>query len=339
MSIRVAINGFGRIGRLTFRNLHARSSEFEVVAINDLTDNAMLSTLLKYDSTHRRFPGKVEHDEQHLIVDGKPIRALAVRNPTELPWGDMGVDVVLESTGIFTARAAGGKPGYDTHLEAGAKRVVLSAPAKDGADLTCVLGVNDDRLTPDMKCISNASCTTNCLAPVAQVLHESFGIVKGLMTTVHAYTNDQPVQDQPHKDPYRARAAAQNIIPTSTGAAKAVGLVIPELQGKLTGIALRVPVITGSVVDLTVLLSKNVTEADVNSAMKAAAEGPLKGILCYTEDPIVSSDVIGDAHSSIFAADFTQVIEGNMLKVVSWYDNEWGYSARTADLIARIGKF
>jgi len=339
MSIRVAINGFGRIGRLTFRNLHARSSEFEVVAINDLTDNAMLSTLLKYDSTHRRFPGKVEHDEKHLIVDGKPIRALAVRNPTELPWGDMGVDVVLESTGIFTARAAGGKPGYDTHLEAGAKRVVLSAPAKDGADLTCVLGVNDDRLTPDMKCISNASCTTNCLAPVAQVLHESFGIVKGLMTTVHAYTNDQPVQDQPHKDPYRARAAAQNIIPTSTGAAKAVGLVIPELQGKLTGIALRVPVITGSVVDLTVLLSKNVTEADVNSAIKAAAEGPLKGILCYTEDPIVSSDVIGDTHSSIFAADFTQVIDGNMLKVVSWYDNEWGYSARTADLIARIGKF
>ena len=339
MSIRVAINGFGRIGRLTFRNLHARSSEFEVVAINDLTDNAMLSTLLKYDSTHRRFPGKVEHDDKHLIVDGKPIRALAVRNPTELPWGDMGVDVVVESTGIFTARAAGDKPGYDTHLEAGAKRVVLSAPAKDGADLTCVLGVNDDLLTPDMKCISNASCTTNCLAPVAKVLHESFGIEKGLMTTVHAYTNDQPTQDQPHKDPYRARAAAQNIIPTSTGAAKAVGLVIPELQGKLTGIALRVPVITGSVVDLTVLLSKNVTEADVNSAMKTAAAGPLKGILCYTEDPIVSSDIIGDPHSSIFAADFTQVIDGNMLKVVSWYDNEWGYSARTADLIARIGKF
>jgi glyceraldehyde 3-phosphate dehydrogenase len=339
MSIRVAINGFGRIGRLTFRNLHARSSEFEVVAINDLTDNAMLSTLLKYDSTHRRFPGKVEHDDKHLIVDGKPIRALAVRNPTELPWGDMGVDVVVESTGIFTARAAGDKPGYDTHLEAGAKRVVLSAPAKDGADLTCVLGVNDDLLTPDMKCISNASCTTNCLAPVAKVLHESFGIEKGLMTTVHAYTNDQPAQDQPHKDPYRARAAAQNIIPTSTGAAKAVGLVIPELQGKLTGISLRVPVITGSVVDLTVLLSKNVTEADVNSAMKTAAAGPLKGILCYTEDPIVSSDIIGDPHSSIFAADFTQVIDGNMLKVVSWYDNEWGYSARTADLIARIGKF
>lgn len=339
MSIRVAINGFGRIGRLTFRNLHARSSEFEVVAINDLTDNAMLSTLLKYDSTHRRFAGKVEHDDQNLIVDGKPIRALAVRNPAELPWGEMGVDVVLESTGIFTARAAGGKPGYDTHLEAGAKRVVLSAPAKDGADLTCVLGVNDDQLTADLKCISNASCTTNCLAPVAKVLHESFGIVKGLMTTVHAYTNDQPTQDQPHKDPYRARAGAVNIIPTSTGAAKAVGLVIPALQGKLTGIALRVPVQTGSVVDLTTLLAKSVTAEEVNAAMKAAAEGPLKGVLCYTEDPIVSTDIIGDPHSSIFAADFTQVIDGNMLKVVSWYDNEWGYSVRTADLIARIGKF
>ncbi len=339
MSIRVAINGFGRIGRLTFRNLHARSSEFEVVAINDLTDNEMLATLLKYDSIHRRFPGKVSFDAEHLIVDGKKIKALAVRNPAELPWSDLGVDVVVESTGIFTARATDSKPGYDTHLKAGAKRVVLSAPAKDGADLTCVLGVNDDKLTPDMKCISNASCTTNCLAPVAKVLHETFGIEKGLMTTVHAYTNDQPTQDQPHQDPYRARAAAQNIIPTSTGAAKAVGLVIPELKGKLTGIALRVPVPTGSVVDLTVILGKNATEADINSAIKAAAEGPLKGILCYTEDPIVSTDIIGDSHSSIFAADFTQVIEGNMAKIVSWYDNEWGYSCRTADLIAKIGKW
>ena len=338
MSIRVAINGFGRIGRLTFRNLHARSDEFEVVAINDLTDNSMLRTLLKYDSTHRRFPGTVEHDDEHLIVDGKPIKAMAVRNPAELPWGDMGVDVVVESTGIFTARSGNGKPGYDTHLEAGAKRVVLSAPAKDGADLTCVLGVNDDKLTADLKCISNASCTTNCLAPVAKVLHESFGIEKGLMTTVHAYTNDQPTQDQPHKDPYRARAGAVNIIPTSTGAAKAVGLVIPELQGKLTGIALRVPVQTGSVVDLTTSLSKSVTAEEVNAAVKAAAEGPLKGVLCYTEDPIVSTDIIGDPHSSIFAADFTQVLDGNMLKVVSWYDNEWGYSSRTADLISKIAK-
>lgn len=339
MSIRVAINGFGRIGRLTFRNLHARSDEFEVVGINDLTDNSMLRTLLKYDSTHGRFPGSVEHDDEHLIVDGKPIKAMAVRNPAELPWGDMGVDVVVESTGIFTARGGSGKPGYASHLDAGAKRVVLSAPAKDGADLTCVLGVNDDKLTPDLKCISNASCTTNCLAPVAKVLHESFGIEKGLMTTVHAYTNDQPTQDQPHADPYRARAAAVNIIPTSTGAAKAVGLVIPELQGKLTGIALRVPVQTGSVVDLTASMKKNVSPEEVNAAMKEAAEGPLKGVLYYTEDPIVSTDIIGDPHSSIFASDFTQVIDGNMLKVVSWYDNEWGYSSRTADLIAKIASF
>jgi len=306
------------------------------VGINDLTNNKMLAHLLKYDSTHGRFNGTVEHDDEHLIIDGKPIKAMSERNPAELPWGDLGVDVVVESTGIFTNRAGNGKAGYDSHLEAGAKRVVLSAPAKDGADLTCVLGVNDDKLTADLKCISNASCTTNCLAPVAKVLHEKFGINNGLMTTVHAYTNDQPTQDQPHADPYRARAAAQNIIPTSTGAAKAVGLVIPELQGKLTGIALRVPVITGSVVDLTVNLGKKVTEADINSAIKEAAEGPLKGILCFMEDPIVSTDIIGDPHSSIFAADFTQVIDGNLAKVVSWYDNEWGYSSRTADLIARI---
>jgi glyceraldehyde 3-phosphate dehydrogenase len=339
VAIRVAINGFGRIGRLTFRVLHERAKEFEVVAINDLTENSMLTTLLKYDSTHRRFPGKVEHDHENLIVDGKKIRALSVRNPTELPWGDMKVDVVIESTGIFTGRATDQKPGYDSHLKAGAKRVVLSAPAKDQPDLTCVLGVNDDKLTADMKCISNASCTTNCLAPVAKVLHEKFGIEKGLMTTVHAYTNDQVVQDSPHKDPYRARTAAQNIIPTSTGAAKAVGEVIPALKGKLTGISLRVPVPTGSVVDLTVLLSRDVTKEEVNSAMKAAAEGPLKGILCYTEDPIVSTDIIGDPHSSIFAADFTQVLQGNLLKVVSWYDNEWGYSVRTVDLVAKLGKF
>jgi glyceraldehyde 3-phosphate dehydrogenase len=338
VAIRVAINGFGRIGRLTYRNLHARSSEFEVVAINDLTDNKMLATLLKYDSTFRRFPGRVESDSEHLIVDGKKIRAMAVRNPAELPWRDMAVDVVVESTGVFTGRAKDGKAGYDSHLQAGAKRVVLSAPAKDAPDLTCVLGVNDDKLTAEMKCISNASCTTNCLAPIAKVLHDSFGIEKGLMTTVHAYTNDQVVQDFPHQDPYRARAAAQNIIPTTTGAAKAVGEVIPALKGKLTGIALRVPVATGSVVDLTTIMSRDVTKEEVNAAMKKAAEGPLKGILCYTEDPIVSTDIIGDPHSSIFAADFTQVMAGNLLKVVSWYDNEWGYSTRTADLIAKIAK-
>ncbi len=336
MAIKVAINGFGRIGRLTFRGLIERSSEFEVVAINDLTDNKMLATLLKYDSTHRRFPGTVDFDDEHLIVNGKKIKALALRNPAECPWGDLGVDVVVESTGVFSARKTDTKPGYDSHLDAGAKRVVLSAPAKDGADLTCVLGVNDDKLTKDLKCISNASCTTNCLAPVAKVLNEKFGIVDGLMTTIHAYTNDQNVQDLPHQDPYRARAAAVNIIPTSTGAASAVGLVIPELKGKLTGIAMRVPVVTGSVVDLTVNLEKKASVAEVNATMKAAAEGPLKGILCYTEDPLVSSDIIGDPHSSIFAAPFTQMIGDKLLKIVSWYDNEWGYSCRTVDLIAKI---
>ncbi len=338
MAIRVAINGFGRIGRLVFRNLYERKGEFEVVAINDLTDNKMLATLLKYDSTHRRFPGTVGHDADNLIVDGKKIRALAVKNPAELPWKEMNVDVVVESTGVFTGRAKDGKAGYDSHLTAGAKRVILSAPAKDAPDLTCVLGVNDDKLTADMKCVSNASCTTNCLAPVAKVLHETFGIEKGLMTTVHAYTNDQVVQDFPHKDPYRARSAAVNIIPTSTGAAKAVGEVIPALKGKLTGIALRVPVTTGSVVDLVALMSKTVTKEEVNAAIKKAAEGPLKGILCYTEDPIVSTDIIGDPHSSIFAADFTQVLDGNLLKIVSWYDNEWGYSVRTVDLITKMMK-
>jgi glyceraldehyde 3-phosphate dehydrogenase len=336
----VAINGFGRIGRLTFRNLIERPAEFEVVAVNDLTDNRTLATLLKYDSIHGRFPGTVDYDDEHLIVKGRAIEALSKREPAELPWGSLGVDVVIESTGIFTARASGSKSGYDTHLKAGAKRVVLSAPAKDGADLTVVLGVNDDKLTPQMKCISNASCTTNCLAPVAKVLHSSFGIESGLMTTIHAYTNDQNVQDQPHKDLYRTRAAAQNIIPTSTGAAKAVGLVIPELNGKLTGIAMRVPVTTGSVVDLVANLSREADAAQINAAMKKAADGPLKGILAYTEDAIVSTDVIHDPHSSIFAADWTQVLggSGKLAKVVSWYDNEWGYSCRTADLVAKFGR-
>ncbi len=339
MAIKVAINGFGRIGRLTFRNLLSRPDEFEVVAINDLTNNKTLATLLKYDSTHGRFPGDVSYDDDNLIVDGKNVRALAERNPADLPWGDLGVDVCIESTGIFTARKAGDKAGYDSHLDAGAKRVVLSAPAKDGADLTLVFGVNDDQLTADMKCVSNASCTTNCLAPVAKILHETFGIDSGLMTTVHAYTNDQNVQDQPHKDLYRTRSAAQNIIPTTTGAAKAVGLVIPDLNGKLTGISMRVPVATGSVVDLVANLNKEATAEEINAAVKAAADGPMKGILCYTEDPIVSTDIIDDPHSSIFAADWTQVLggTGKMIKVVSWYDNEWGYSCRTADLVARMG--
>lgn len=339
MAIRVGINGFGRIGRLVFRNLAARAGEFEVMAINDLTDNKTLATLLKYDSTHRRFSGSVSYTDTHLIVDGKQIRALEERDPAKLPWGELKVDVVVESTGIFTGRAGGGKPGYDSHLQAGAKRVVLSAPAKDGADLTCVLGVNDDKLTKDHKCISNASCTTNCLAPIAKVLHEKFGIEKGLMTTVHSYTNDQQLLDLPHKDLYRSRAAALNIIPTTTGAAQAVGLVIPELKGKLTGFSLRVPTPTGSVVDLTAVTKKAITKEEVNAAMKAASEGPLKGILKYTEDPIVSTDIIGDPHSSIFVPDWTYVIEGNLVKVVSWYDNEWGYSCRTVDLIAKVGKF
>jgi glyceraldehyde 3-phosphate dehydrogenase len=337
VAIRVAINGFGRIGRLTYRNLFARSNEFEVVAINDLTDNYTLATLLKYDSTHGRFDGNVSHDDKHLIVNDKKVQVFEVRNPKELPWGDLGIDVVVESTGVFTKRSADGKPGYDSHIEAGAKKVVLSAPAKDSPDLTVVLGVNDDQLSGDMKCVSNASCTTNCLAPVAKVLNDSFGIERGLMTTVHAYTNDQRVQDMPHSDLYRARSAAQNIIPTTTGAAKAVALVVPELEGKLTGMAMRVPVATGSVVDLTVILNQSVTEDGVNKAVKAAADGPMKGILEYTEDPIVSTDIIGNPHSSIFAAPFTQVMNDNMLKVVSWYDNEWGYSSRTADLVAKFG--
>lgn len=319
----------------------ARSDEFEVVAVNDLTDNKTLATLLKYDSIHGRFPGTVEYDDDALIVNGRSIKALAYRNPADLPWRDLGVDVAVESTGIFTQRGNENKPGYASHLTAGAKRVVLSAPAKDGADLTCVLGVNDDLLTPELKCISNASCTTNCLAPVAKVLHDNFGIQNGLMTTVHAYTNDQNLQDQPHSDLYRARAGALNIIPTTTGAAKAVGLVIPELAGKLTGIAMRVPVASGSVVDLTANLEKGTSVEEINTLVKKAAEGPLKGVLCYSEDPLVSSDIVGDSHSSIFTADYTQVLgdSGKFVKVVSWYDNEWGYSCRTADLIARIGQF
>ena len=338
MAIRVGINGFGRIGRLVFRRMAEKPNVFDIVGINDITDTKTLAYLLKYDSVHRRFQGEVGCDAESLTVNGKKIKAMAIKDPATLPWRELGVDVVIESTGIFTARGGAGKVGYASHLDAGARKVILSAPAKDDPDLTCVLGVNDDRLTPEMKCISNASCTTNCLAPVAKILHEKFGIVKGLMTTIHAYTNDQRVLDLPHKDMYRARAAALNIIPTSTGAAKAVGLVIPALKGKMTGISMRVPVPTGSVVDLVVETAKPVTKEAVNAAIQEAAAGSLKGILKYTEDAIVSSDVIGDPHSSIFAADQTMVIGDNMLKIISWYDNEWGYSCRTADLIEKIGK-
>ena len=341
MAIKVAINGFGRIGRLTFRNLIQRPDVFEVVGVNDLTDNKTMAILLKYDSVHGRFDGSVEYDDDHLIVNGKKIRVSEQRDPRQLPWSELGAQVIVESTGVFCSRATDSKAGYDSHLMAGAKKVIISAPAKDEPDLTCVIGVNDNRLTSEMHCISNASCTTNCLAPVAKVLNDQFGIESGLMTTVHAYTNDQNILDLPHKDLYRARAAAANIIPTSTGAAKAVGLVIPELDGKLTGMAMRVPVSSGSIVDLTVNLAKGTTADEINSAMKAAAEGAMKGILFYAIDPLVSTDIIDDPHSSIFASDFTATIgaEGKMAKVLSWYDNEWGYSCRTADLVEKVGAF
>jgi len=312
-----------------------KSDVFEVVGINDLTNNKTLATLLKYDSIHGRFPGTVDFDDETLTVNGKKIAAMAERDPAALPWGKLGAEFVLESTGVFRGRATADKAGFDSHIKAGAKKVVISAPAND-PDLTCVLGVNDGDLKPEHLCVSNASCTTNCLAPVAKVLNEKFGIVKGLMTTVHSYTNDQVIQDFPHKDLYRARAAALNIIPTTTGAAKAVGLVIPDLQGKLTGYSLRVPTPTGSCVDLTCEMAKPVTEDAVNAAIKAAAEGPMKGILHYTEDPIVLSDIVGDSHSSIFAGPWTTVVGDNLLKILTWYDNEWGYSCRSVDLIEKL---
>src|SRR5262245_44990466 len=288
----------------------ARPQEFDIVAINDLGSPEALAMLLKYDSVQGRFNGTVEASSNGLVVNGKKIRICAEKDPRNLPWKAEAVEVAVESTGFFTAREKDGKPGYDSHLGAGARKVVLSAPAKDHPDLTCVLGVNDKQLTPEHHCISNASCTTNCLAPMVKVLHENFGLEKGLMTTIHAYTNDQRVSDQLHSDPHRSRAAALNIIPTSTGAAKAVGLVLPELNGKLTGISLRVPVAAGSITDLVATLHKTVTKEEVNAAMKAAAQGPLKGILEYTEDPIVSSDVIGNPHSSIFDASWTTVLGG-----------------------------
>ncbi|AMV22179.1 Glyceraldehyde-3-phosphate dehydrogenase 1 [Planctomyces sp. SH-PL14] len=317
-----------------------RGGEFDVLAINDLSDPKALAVLFKYDSIQGRYEGEVKAEGDSLIIDGKKIKVVAERDPAKLPWKSMGVKVALESTGFFTKRANGDKPGYDSHLAAGAEKVVLSAPSdKDSpTDYTCVMGVNDAGLTAAHKTVSNASCTTNCLAPLAKVLDEQFGIEKGLMTTVHAYTNDQRVSDQIHSDLRRARAAALNIIPTSTGAAKAVGEVLPKLNGKLTGISLRVPVGTGSVTDLVAVMGKTVTVESVNAAIKEAAEGPLKGILVYNTDPIVSSDVIGHPASSIFDASWTQVIGGNLLKVLSWYDNEFGYSNRTADLIAKIAK-
>lgn len=325
---KVAINGFGRIGRLSFRSL-LQKENIEVAAINDLTDTHTLAHLLKYDSNHGRFDGTVESDDQHIIVNGRAIRVYAEREPKNLPWGDLGISIVLESTGFFVDEAGAGG-----HLTAGAKKVVISAPAK-GNIPTVVLGVNDDIMTGDETILSNASCTTNCLAPMAKVLDDNFGIEKGYITTVHAYTSDQSLQDAPHKDLRRARAGAVSIIPTSTGAAKAVGLVLPHLNGKLDGIAMRVPTPTGSLTDLTCLLKKETTAAEINAAMKAAADGPMKGIMEYTEDPIVSIDIVGNPHSNIFDSKLTSA-SGTLVKVVGWYDNEAGYSARSADLIAKL---
>ena len=338
MTVRVGINGFGRIGRNFFRALDAqkalgKNADIEIIAVNDLTDNATLAHLLKFDSILGRLSYDVTLEGDDTIVVGDiKIKALEVKaGPAELPWGDLGVDVVVESTGIFTnaAKAKG-------HLDAGAKKVIISAPATD-PDITIVFGVNDDKYDGSQNIISNASCTTNCLGPLAKVLNDEFGIVKGLMTTIHAYTQDQNLQDGPHSDLRRARAAALNIVPTSTGAAKAIGLVLPELKGKLDGYALRVPIPTGSVTDLTVDLSKAASAAEINAKFKAAAEGKLKGILKYYDAPIVSSDIVTDPHSSIFDSGLTKVID-NQAKVVSWYDNEWGYSNRLVDLVALVGK-
>lgn len=325
---KVAINGFGRIGRLTFKALLSKEN-IEVVAINDLTDTKTLAHLLKYDSVHGKFNGTVSATDSGIVVNGTEIKIYAERDPENLPWADLGVDVVLESTGFFLDEAGAGK-----HIKAGARKVVISAPAKGGVP-TVVLGVNDDTMTGDETILSNASCTTNCLAPMAKVLDDNFGIEHGYITTVHAYTSDQRLQDAPHKDLRRARAGAYSIIPTSTGAAKAVGLVLPHLQGKLDGIAMRVPIPDGSLTDLTVVLKQEVTKEQVNAAMKAAAEGPMKGIMEYTEDPIVSIDIVGNPHSNIFDSLLTSA-QGTLVKVVGWYDNEAGYSNRAADLIERI---
>ncbi|SDK48715.1 glyceraldehyde 3-phosphate dehydrogenase [Nonomuraea maritima] len=332
MSIRVGVNGFGRIGRNFWRAVAAGGKDIEIVAVNDLTDNATLAHLLKYDSILGRLPYEVKATSDEITVDGKAIKVFAERDPGKLPWGDLGVDVVVESTGLFTDATKA-----KVHADNGAKKVIISAPAKN-EDVTIVMGVNDSAYDPSSHTIiSNASCTTNCLAPMAKVIHDSFTIQKGLMTTIHAYTQDQNLQDGPHKDLRRARAAALNVVPTSTGAAKAIGLVLPELKGKLDGFAMRVPIPTGSATDLTVEVGRDVTVDEVNAALKAAAEGPLKGILSYTEDAIVSSDIVTDPASCIFDAGLTKVI-GNQVKVVGWYDNEWGYSNRLADLIELVGR-
>lgn len=332
MTIKVGINGFGRIGRNFVRAAIQQGADLEIVAVNDLTDTKTLAHLFKYDSTTGRFPGEVTHDENSITVDGDTFKVFSEKDPANIPWGEVGADIVIESTGFFTDATKA-----KAHIDGGAKKVIISAPAKN-EDATFVMGVNHEDYDPEKHhIVSNASCTTNCLAPMAKVLNDEIGIVKGLMTTVHAYTGDQRLLDAPHSDLRRARAAAVNIIPTKTGAAAAVALVLPELKGKFDGYALRVPVPTGSVTDLTFEASKETTKEEVNAAIKKAAEGPLKGILAYSEDPLVSKDIEGDPHSSIFDGLSTKVI-GNQVKVVSWYDNEWGYSCRTVDLAVLIGK-
>lgn len=330
MAIKVGINGFGRIGRVVFRIIQNKEN-IEVVGINDITNTKTLAHLLKYDSIHGGFNGTVEHTENSIIVNGKEIPISAERNPADIPWAQLGADYIVEATGVFRK-----KEQIELHLKGGAKKVILTVPSKDEIDNTIVLGVNDNELKAEDKIVSNASCTTNCLAPVAKVLNDKFEIVKGLMNTIHAYTGDQNILDAPHSDLRRARNAASNIIPTTTGAAKAVTKVIPSLAGKLDGFAVRVPVIDGSMVDLTVQLGKDVTKEDINAAIKEAADGPMKGILYYNTDPIVSSDIIGNSHSSIFDADLTMVVGGNLVKIVTWYDNEAGYSNRVVDLLERI---
>ncbi|MGW3093658.1 type I glyceraldehyde-3-phosphate dehydrogenase [Streptomyces sp. NPDC001102] len=332
MTIRVGINGFGRIGRNYFRALLEQGADIEIVAVNDLGDTATTAHLLKYDTILGRLKAEVSHTADTITVDGKTIKVLSERNPADIPWGDLGVDIVIESTGIFTKKADAEK-----HIAGGAKKVLISAPAKD-EDITIVMGVNQDKYDPaNHHVISNASCTTNCVAPMAKVLDENFGIVKGLMTTVHAYTNDQRILDFPHKDLRRARAAAENIIPTTTGAAKATALVLPQLKGKLDGIAMRVPVPTGSATDLVVELSREVTKDEVNAAFKKASEGELQGYLSYTEDEIVSSDIVSDPASCTFDSSLTMVQEGTTVKILGWYDNEWGYSNRLVDLTVFVG--
>jgi len=328
--ISVAINGFGRIGRLVFRAA-VEQGGIEVKAINDLTDAKTLAHLLKYDSTHGRFAGEVEADGDNLIVNGKTIRILAERDPANLPWGELGIDFVLESTGFFTDA-----DGARAHIAAGAKKVVISAPAK-GEDITVVMGVNDDALEAGHTIISNASCTTNCLAPMAKVLHEQFGVAKGMMNTIHSYTGDQRLLDAPHSDMRRARSAALSMIPTTTGAAVAVGKVLPALNGKLDGLSVRVPTPDGSLTDFTAILEKETTVDEINAAFKAAAEGALSSILEYSEDPLVLADIVGNPHSCVFDALSTNVLEGNMVKILGWYDNEWGYSNRCVDLLKKLG--